>query len=315
VSHGNSTENCSKRWHRELKGTWRYLFSNVQRTPLRSRTKQLAVAAQTLQTTEHLKAPLNQSVRDRNELYHASTESEAASAIVVASRGIFCFSLLYFVCRCIEFVLCRECTHAWIRFLDILLWVSIFAVLGAFAAVHHLVRKVHHLVKIGRVISGVASLRMVRTMIRAQQFVTLILLLAGVCVIIALPWGLSISMWSTQVHSVHEVVPIYLSALAALPVILGGIIGVLFEYFIRYHLDPCLGPSAIEPLQEQLDQMKRFFPNPTGVEIETTQTLEKQAWEYTAREFLHEYRFDTVSAVDRFGSILQYLHSGHHHAS
>ena len=42
------------------------------------------------------------------------------------------------------------------------------------------------------------------------------------------------------------------------------------------------------------------------------QELELEAWEYTAREFLSSngYRFDTMFAADRFGSIVQYLQSG-----
>jgi hypothetical protein len=38
--------------------------------------------------------------------------------------------------------------------------------------------------------------------------------------------------------------------------------------------------------------------------------LERDAWEYTAREFLQRIRFDTLFDVDRFGTILQRLQSG-----
>ena len=52
-----------------------------------------------------------------------------------------------------------------------------------------------------------------------------------------------------------------------------------------------------------------LFTQGTFGDIETTQKLEKEAWEYTSREFIHEYRFDTVFNADRFSSILQYLQS------
>jgi hypothetical protein len=42
-------------------------------------------------------------------------------------------------------------------------------------------------------------------------------------------------------------------------------------------------------------------------QFDTRQVQQRVTWEYVAREFLHKYRFDTVFAADRFGSILQYL--------
>jgi hypothetical protein len=51
-----------------------------------------------------------------------------------------------------------------------------------------------------------------------------------------------------------------------------------------------------------------------GVRFSLTLTLSSIdhfcSWEYTARMFLHQYRFDAVFAADRFGSILQYIQSG-----
>jgi hypothetical protein len=46
------------------------------------------------------------------------------------------------------------------------------------------------------------------------------------------------------------------------------------------------------------------------LELEAKQKVEKDVWEYTAREFLHKYRFDTVFAADRFGTIVQHIQSG-----
>jgi hypothetical protein len=45
-------------------------------------------------------------------------------------------------------------------------------------------------------------------------------------------------------------------------------------------------------------------------EIDTKIVQDRENWEYVAREFLHKYRFDTVFAADRFGTILQYIQSG-----
>ena len=68
--------------------------------------------------------------------------------------------------------------------------------------------------------------------------------------------------------------------------------------------------QVCEPFSARIEDIKKSYTTTSSVEIETTQKLETEAWEYTARQFLHEYRFDTVFAADRFGTILQHLQSG-----
>lgn len=63
-------------------------------------------------------------------------------------------------------------------------------------------------------------------------------------------------------------------------------------------------------MTNRIDEIRKTYEDNTLVEIETKQVLDKDAWEYTARQFLHEYRFDTVFAADRFGTILQSVQSG-----
>ena len=56
-----------------------------------------------------------------------------------------------------------------------------------------------------------------------------------------------------------------------------------------------------EPFREEIEGIKNSFSRSAhALELETTQVVEKDTWEYTAREFLHRYRFDTVFAADRF---------------
>ena len=55
---------------------------------------------------------------------------------------------------------------------------------------------------------------------------------------------------------------------------------------------------------------KSYTHNSRALKLETTQYVDKDIWEYTAREFVHKYRFDTVFGADRFGTIVQYIQSG-----
>jgi hypothetical protein len=68
--------------------------------------------------------------------------------------------------------------------------------------------------------------------------------------------------------------------------------------------------QVCEPFRARIEHIKNTFTTTDSIRIETTQKLEAEAWEYTARQFLHEYRFDTVFGADRFGTILQHLQSG-----
>ena len=67
-----------------------------------------------------------------------------------------------------------------------------------------------------------------------------------------------------------------------------------------------------EPFREEIERIKNSYSRSGGhaLDLETAQVLEKDTWEYTAREFLHKYRFDTVFAADRFGTIVQHIQSG-----
>ena len=66
-----------------------------------------------------------------------------------------------------------------------------------------------------------------------------------------------------------------------------------------------------EPFRGEIEQIKNSFTRSAhALELETAQVIEKDTWEYTAREFLHKYRFDTVFAADRFGTIVQHIQSG-----
>jgi hypothetical protein len=66
-----------------------------------------------------------------------------------------------------------------------------------------------------------------------------------------------------------------------------------------------------EPYRDEIEHIKNSYTK-TGraLDLEAKQKIEKDTWEYTAREFLHKYRFDTVFAADRFGTIVQHIQSG-----
>jgi hypothetical protein len=78
---------------------------------------------------------------------------------------------------------------------------------------------------------------------------------------------------------------------------------------VLYNLDPELGGYVCVAFEDELQNLKNDL---TIVKSETKTDIAhaRETWEYVARAFLHKYRFDTVFAANRFGSILQYIQSG-----
>jgi hypothetical protein len=70
-----------------------------------------------------------------------------------------------------------------------------------------------------------------------------------------------------------------------------------------------LGPFVCELFREEIESIYDSVKTPLNDDI-TKQVQDRENWEYTARDFLHRYRFDTVFAADRFGQILQYIQGG-----
>jgi hypothetical protein len=68
--------------------------------------------------------------------------------------------------------------------------------------------------------------------------------------------------------------------------------------------------QILEQLKRDVMRIKAKYPDPTGTEIDTSQVLTLLAWDYTAREFLRENRFDLLLPRDRYSSLYHSLQSG-----
>jgi hypothetical protein len=80
------------------------------------------------------------------------------------------------------------------------------------------------------------------------------------------------------------------------------------EYVVRYNLSTELGRFVCNLFRKEISEIHKDMSKPTN-NIDTKHVQDLETWEYTARQFLHEWRFDTVFAANRFGQILQYIQS------
>ena len=287
------------------------------RKTIASHTWEALQKLESLQDRSEGHGKLDRSVRDLKELYYSTRESEMSCVVFVAAVFVFWFSIIFSIFRLVEIIGPRDSETGyseilWVRtILNVAAWASLVSLLGAFWATTHFIRKLRYLLKVYVVLGQMNTdhqVRRIRTVTRSQQLLTIVRLLAVLAASVALPWSAAVSTFGSSTLS--GMIPVYIATGALCAVLAVSIFCFLVEITIRYNLDPCLGHIVCEPLRDRIADTKLSFSGATFGDIETTQKLEKEAWEYTAREFLQKYRFDVVFGADRFGAILQYLQSG-----
>ena len=148
----------------------------------------------------------------------------------------------------------------------------------------------------------------IRRVTFTQILLTALRLGVSMAAAVALPWNVAQRGFEAQIKAPREI-PRYVALGAICGAILATLFFFLVEYVVRYNLSPKLGEYVCESFRDEIQNMFQVLALPIN-DIETKQVQERETWEYVAREFLHKYRFDTVFAADRFGSILQYIQSG-----
>ena len=258
-------------------------------------------------SNDHFKTCLRREIRDVESLYWATRESDIASLIFVSSFLTFVTSIVFTVARLVG-----------IKYLLNLAFFSAAAsALGAILAVFHLVRKLFILFHLWILLSTkskeVASpfkkdLRLIRRVTVTQILLTLARLAASAAAAVALPFSVAETGYGDRIQS-----PDGLSLWFALGSMLAAVGSTIFfflvEYVVRHQLSTELGPFICYLFQQEIADIRDELTCKPRNTVETQQARDRALWEYTARKFLHQYRFDTVFAADRFGQILQFLQS------
>jgi hypothetical protein len=151
----------------------------------------------------------------------------------------------------------------------------------------------------------IANLWHIRRLLLYQHFVSLMRCAAAAAAAIALPWNQAVARdWYPD-----AIVAGWLSVGSAVLMIFSIIFQWIVDYVIIYNLDAKLGEYVCKAFEIDIMQMRSEFDRPLNSTV-TRQVQEREAWDYTAKNFLHKYRFDAMLSANPFSSIFQYIKSG-----
>ena len=260
---------------------------------------------------------LRRELRDFQELYYAGKESEITSLLFSSATVVFYASFFFTLFGLIALGSdidddTGDLEWEAIQFLlNLSGFTTIFSIFGATLATFHQWRKIrilgglHRRLGQGRKIEG--RLELVRYLTTAEQVLSFLRISITVAAAVSLIWTLYLTITDNE-----DDTPLYFAVFAVVAGVLTVIFFFIVELSVRYGLDPQLGPLVLEPFMDEIQALKQRFVDPRagGVGVETKENVEREVWEYTAREFIHQYRFDAVFSSDRFGPIFQYLEAG-----
>ena len=283
--------------------------------PVAMETEELVAQMRALSHT--LPSPnsaLQREILDMQSLCYATKESLVSSVIIVPALLSFCTGIVFTVANIGDAVNPDD----WNRVLLIGASYSfgLLSPLSAILSVYYLLRKLRHLYTCKKALrkrmhlaaneDAKSHLTHIRGVILTQQVVTILRTIASAGAAVSLPWAWGLR---EEIFDGHQRLPLMLALAAVFLQIISVILRFLVEYTILYHLDPQLGEYVCVAFNEELQNLKKDL---TVVKSETTTNVKhlRERWEYVAQAFLHKYRFDTVFAANRFGSILQFIQSG-----
>lgn len=255
---------------------------------------------------------LRREILDLEQLYWSTHESDIASMIFMSAFLVHLVSWVFSISRIISLAGGPDTVTM------VAAYASLASTLSAILAAFHFQRKLIILLNLWCVLGGKVrnasttddreAIRKVKSVTFTQLFLTFLRLLAAYGAVVALPWTVVDSQFPDLIELSVDI-PYWIALGSVSSAIVAALLFFLVEYRVRYDLSPRLGEFVCEAFRKEIEAMHTVLAVPMN-DIETKQDQEREAWEYVAREFLHRYRFDTVFAADRFGSILQYLQSG-----
>jgi len=251
---------------------------------------------------------LHREIHDVETLYWATRESDIASLIFVAVFLTFAASIVFTLAQIFGI------SHL----TDLAFFAAGASALGAILAVFHFIRKFIILMKLWIALwiktFKIAphyknDLKLVRRVTFTQILLTVARFCATSAAAVALPFSVAENGYSDRIATAENL-PLLIASGSIITAIGSTVFFFVVEYVVRYKLSTELGPFVCYIFKDEISKIHNELSIVQRNTVDTQQIRDREAWEYTARKFLHQYRFDTVFAADRFGQILQFLQTG-----
>ena len=257
---------------------------------------------------------LHREILDMTSLYYATMESYTSSYIVCSGWLSFFTGGVFFIGNVSNVVS------------PLAAWANSFASAGRFvfgsitpitslAAAWYLLRQLRHIISCAVALAKrranttdvamMALLDNVLFIFRLKAVITAFRFAASLAAGFALPFAL-VQMEKAYPGGYHM---LWLAMSAVTVQIVCNVILFWVEYNPLYNLSPNLGASIGQAFERDIMNLKQQY-TALASDIRTTQEQDREAWEYTARAFLHKYRFDSSLGANRFGSIMHYFMCG-----
>lgn len=241
--------------------------------------------------------------------FWAHRESLIASCVFVAGFLVFIASILFTISRIFDIDVLRDAAF----------YAALPSSLGALLAAWHLFRKTFILLGLlGKVKAKKraaaqdaetnANFNVVISATVHQIMLTILRFLAAFSAAGALPYAVAENEKDREDEARGDI-PAWIAVGSAGTAALSVIYFLGVEYVVRYNLPVDLGPFVCRMFEAEIRDAYEKTAGPESV-IQTPKKNERDHWEFAARVFLHEYRFDSVFAADRFGQILQTIQGG-----
>jgi hypothetical protein len=264
-------------------------------------------------------ARLSRAAFDLESFTIASNESYTASFIILTALLSFYTGIIFTIGNIAD----RVKAQKWSTDLTMAGSYSFGLVtpLSAILALFWLSRVQYHIIRLTSLLNGKmkqlsdeprAKLKSCVKMALAQGLLTQVRMCVALATAVALPWALCVREASTfglTFSDRSENIPFYIASVAIIATVVSWFVFVWKEYVVRYNLPSELGRYVCAAFLDEIEQKRTSVDIPRSATVDQ-HSLERTTWEYTARVFVRKYRFDAVFGADRFGSLLQYLHSG-----
>jgi len=250
---------------------------------------------------------------DFETLFWAHRESQVASIVFVTGFLVFVSSIVFTIGRIFRVDV----------LIDIAFWAALPSTMGAVLAAFHLFRKysllsgLHQKIKAKRNATvdseSRASFSVVLSATSHQMALTFIRFITATTAAVTFPWAIAVNQFDKGDDTMGDESDFQIPSILGTVSVLSGIVSVVYffvvEYVIRYNLPVDLGPFVCRIISDEIQSAhEKMRVRPNG--MDSSKKEERDHWHYTARMVLHEYRFDTVFAADRFGQILQTIQGG-----